>query len=112
MTDNSFHTTVESLIQGMDSFLSSKTVVGDAIHIGDTILLPLVEMCIRDRIQEPLRMSMSRIWCSMGLSIVRPGAEWSQKLRIITSGFPGNRKQEKQNEKIGIISSGRFSSNL
>lgn len=44
MTDNSFHTTVESLIQGMDSFLSSKTVVGDAIHIGDTILLPLVDV--------------------------------------------------------------------
>ncbi|MCU6761293.1 Uncharacterized conserved protein [uncultured Roseburia sp.] len=44
MTDNSFHTTVDSLIQGMSSFLSSKTVVGDAIHIGDTIIMPLVDV--------------------------------------------------------------------
>jgi uncharacterized spore protein YtfJ len=28
----------------MDSFISSKTVVGDAIHIGDTIILPLVDV--------------------------------------------------------------------
>ena len=44
MTDNSFHTTVDSLIQGMNSFLSSKTVVGEAIHIGETIILPLVDV--------------------------------------------------------------------
>lgn len=34
MGDNSFHTTVESLFKGMDSFITTKTVVGDAIHIG------------------------------------------------------------------------------
>lgn len=28
----------------MDSVVSSKTVVGDAIHIGDTIILPLVDV--------------------------------------------------------------------
>ena len=44
MGDNSFHTTVESLFKGMDSFITTKTVVGDAIHIGDTIILPLVEV--------------------------------------------------------------------
>lgn len=44
MTDNSFHTTVESLFKGMDSFITTKTVVGDAIHIGDTIILPLVDV--------------------------------------------------------------------
>ena len=44
MTDNSFHTTVESLFKGMDSFITTKTVVGDAIHIGDTIMLPLVDV--------------------------------------------------------------------
>ena len=38
MADNSFHTTVESLFKGMDSFITTKTVVGDAIHIGDTII--------------------------------------------------------------------------
>ena len=44
MADNSFHTTVESLFKGMDSFITTKTVVGDAIHIGDTIILPLVDV--------------------------------------------------------------------
>ena len=44
MADNSFHTTVESLFKGMDSFITKKTVVGDAIHIGDTIILPLVDV--------------------------------------------------------------------
>ena len=43
MADNSFHT-VESLFKGMDSFITTKTVVGDAIHIGDTIILPLVDV--------------------------------------------------------------------
>ena len=44
MGDNSFHTTVEALFKGMDSFITTKTVVGDAIHIGDTIILPLVDV--------------------------------------------------------------------
>ena len=44
MGDNSVHTTVESLFKGMDSFITTKTVVGDAIHIGDTIILPLVDV--------------------------------------------------------------------
>ena len=44
MADNSFYTTVESLFKGMDSFITTKTVVGDAIHIGDTIILPLVDV--------------------------------------------------------------------
>ena len=42
--NNSFEKTVESLFKGMDSFITSKTVVGDAIHIGDTIILPLVDV--------------------------------------------------------------------
>ena len=44
MADNSFSSTVESLFKGMDSFITTKTVVGDAIHIGDTIILPLVDV--------------------------------------------------------------------
>ena len=43
MAEN-FNTTVESLFKGMDSFITTKTVVGDAIHIGDTIILPLVDV--------------------------------------------------------------------
>ena len=41
---NTFEKTVESLFKGMDSYITSKTVVGDAIHIGDTIILPLVDV--------------------------------------------------------------------
>lgn len=44
MSDNSFNTTVESLFRGMDSFITTKTVVGDAVHIGETIILPLVDV--------------------------------------------------------------------
>ena len=44
MADNSFNNTVESLFKGMDSFITTKTVVGYAIHIGDTIILPLVDV--------------------------------------------------------------------
>lgn len=42
--ENNFKTTVDSLFRGMDSFLSSKTVVGDAVRMGDTIILPLVDV--------------------------------------------------------------------
>ena len=42
--NNSFETTVASLFKGMDQFISSKTVVGDAITVGSTIILPLVDV--------------------------------------------------------------------
>mgnify|MGYP002646860444 CR=1 FL=1 len=41
---NKFKETVESLFQGMDSVVSSKTVVGDAVHVNDTIILPLCDV--------------------------------------------------------------------
>ena len=41
---NNFKETVEALFEGMDSVVSSKTVVGDAIHINGTIILPLVDV--------------------------------------------------------------------
>lgn len=45
MADNNFNATVESLFKGMDSFLTTKTVVGDAIKFDDgTIVLPLVDV--------------------------------------------------------------------
>ena len=44
MGDNNFKGTVEALFQGMNTTISSKTVVGEAIHIGDTIILPLVDI--------------------------------------------------------------------
>ncbi len=43
MADN-FQDTVSSLFEGMDQFLTTKTVVGDPITVGDTIILPLVDV--------------------------------------------------------------------
>lgn len=45
MADNNFNSTVESLFKGMDSFLTTKTVVGEAVKFEDgTIILPLVDV--------------------------------------------------------------------
>lgn len=44
MADSNFKGTVEALFHGMDGVITSKTVVGEAIHIGDTIILPLVDV--------------------------------------------------------------------
>mgnify|MGYP000544335391 CR=1 FL=1 len=41
---NTFQATVESLMKGMDGFVSSKTVVGEPIQVGETIILPLVDV--------------------------------------------------------------------
>lgn len=43
-SNNNFKSTVEALFKGMDAVVSSKTVVVDAIHINDTIILPLVDV--------------------------------------------------------------------
>ena len=42
--ENQFQGVVDSLLKGMDTVLSTKTVVGDATRIGDTIILPLVDV--------------------------------------------------------------------
>jgi len=39
-----FQTTADSLLKGMENFITSKTVVGEAIHVGDTTILPLIEV--------------------------------------------------------------------
>lgn len=44
MAENQFSSVVESLFKGMDAVLSTKTVVGEATRIGDTIILPLVDV--------------------------------------------------------------------
>ena len=41
---NQFEGDVESLLNGMNSVLSTKTVVGEPTQIGDTIILPLVDV--------------------------------------------------------------------
>ena len=44
MANNDFNTTVSSLFQGMDKFLSTKTVVGEPKSVGDTMIIPLVDV--------------------------------------------------------------------
>lgn len=44
MAEN-FQSTVESLFRGMENFITTKTVVGDAVTVGETIILPLVDVC-------------------------------------------------------------------
>lgn len=43
-TNQDFQNTVQELFKGMSEFISSKTVVGEEIHVGDTILVPLVDV--------------------------------------------------------------------
>lgn len=44
MAENNFGSVMDSLLRGVDSILSTKTVVGEATQIGDTIILPLVDV--------------------------------------------------------------------
>lgn len=44
MADNQFVSTVEALFKGMDNFVTTKTVVGEAVKVDDTIILPLVDV--------------------------------------------------------------------
>lgn len=44
MSDNSFNGVIDSMMKGMSGFLSSKTVVGEPTTIGDTIIIPLVDI--------------------------------------------------------------------
>ena len=44
MSENNFVSTVESLFHGMDNFIHAGLVVGEAVHIGDTIILPLADV--------------------------------------------------------------------
>ena len=41
---NDFNNTVNSLFKGMDAFLTSKSVVGEPITVGDTTIIPLCDV--------------------------------------------------------------------
>lgn len=44
MAENNFGGVIESLMKGMNAVIGTKTVVGDATQVGDTIILPLVDV--------------------------------------------------------------------
>ena len=71
--ENNFKETVSSLFKGMDGFVSAKTVVGDAIHVGDTIILPLVDVSRRK--DDPMRSSGNPEWYHQACKRKEPG--WS-----------------------------------
>ena len=41
---SNFSSTIETLLKNVDSVLSTKTVVGDVKQIGDTVIVPLVDV--------------------------------------------------------------------
>ncbi len=44
MAESNFNGVIDSLMKGMNSVLSTKTIVGEPTQIGDTIILPLMDM--------------------------------------------------------------------
>ena len=44
MSENNFSGVIESLMKGMNAVIGTKMVVGDATQVGDTIILPLVDV--------------------------------------------------------------------
>lgn len=44
MAKNTFNESVVSLVKGMDTFLSTKTVVGEPVNVGDTLIIPLIDV--------------------------------------------------------------------
>lgn len=44
MAENNFSSVIDSLMKGMNAVIGTKTVVGDATQVGDTIILPLVDV--------------------------------------------------------------------
>lgn len=44
MAENQFTSTIETLFKGMDQFVTTKTVVGEPVQTGDTIIIPLIDV--------------------------------------------------------------------
>jgi uncharacterized spore protein YtfJ len=42
--EQSFNETMKSLFDGMNGFITTKTVVGDAIHVDGAVLIPLIDV--------------------------------------------------------------------
>ena len=44
MADEKFNDVVKSLLNGMEGFLSTKTVVGEPTTVGDTVIVPFMDV--------------------------------------------------------------------
>lgn len=44
MAENQFISTIDTLFKGMDQFVTTKTVVGEPVQVGETIIVPLIDV--------------------------------------------------------------------
>ena len=44
MAENQFTSTIDTLFKGMDQFVNTKTVVGQPVQVGETIIVPLIDV--------------------------------------------------------------------
>ena len=44
MAENQFTSTIESLFKGLDQFVTTKTVVGEPVQVGETSIVPLIDV--------------------------------------------------------------------
>ena len=44
MADNHFSSTIDALFRGLDQFVTTKTVVGEPVQVGETIIVPLIDV--------------------------------------------------------------------
>ena len=42
--ENNFNQTVDTLFQGMDGFISTKTIVGEPINVNGVLIIPLADV--------------------------------------------------------------------
>ena len=44
LTDDGMGVTIEALFRGMEGLVQSKTVVGEPVQVGETIIIPLIDV--------------------------------------------------------------------
>ena len=64
MSDNNFNNIVQSMLKGMDGFLSTKTVVGEPVTISDTIIVPFVDVSFGMGAGNVAKEKAHRLWIS------------------------------------------------
>ena len=106
-SENNFKATVDSLFKGMDSFITAKTVVGEAITVGDTIILPLIDVTFgvgagafsQDKISVGGGMQQNKcVAVQMGTRVNIKNQRMLQLLDMV-SGAPLNVYREKKNQR-------------
>lgn len=101
MAENKFNTTVDSLFKGMDSFLTTKTVVGDVVHVNDTIIVPLVDVFFGVGAGAGNKSDKDNAWGGMG-GKMRPSA-----VLVISKGvtkmIPVNQPQDAVSKIIDLV---------